>query len=221
MRRKGIVGVKKLGLLFIGTILLLVLSSCRQPETFDEILEIYERIADNEGIIESLEEQRLELVERGVVLGRLIIAEGADDNALVFHHLEEVLEAIEKREEVIEEQLQMMRQSMEELELAAKLIGEIGNRQVREEFLQVQELHQDRYEAFVRLSYSYLETASRETRFYTMLQGKEQNLQDLESLIMLLNQRAITESQLKEELRLVSEGLNRAINQLARALERL
>jgi len=221
IRRERVVSVKKLGLMFIGTILLLILSGCRQPETYDEILEIYDRIADNEGVIESLEEQRLELVEREKVLGRRIIAGGADDNALVFHYLEEVLEAIEKREEVIEEQLQVMRQSMEELELAAGLIQEIENRQIREEFLQVQELHQERYEAFARLSYSYLETASRETRLYTMLQGEEQNLQDLESLIMLLNQRAITDSQLKEELQLVSGRLNDAINELARALERL
>ena len=221
IKRERVVSVKKLGLLFIGTILLLMLSGCRQPETYDEILEIYDRIADNERVIESLEEQRLELVEQEKVLGRRIIAGGADDNALVFHYLEEVLEAIEKREEIIKEQLQVMSRSMEELELAAELIGEIGNRQIREEFLRVQELHQERYEAFTELSYSYLETASRETRLYTMLQGEVQNLQDVESLIMILNQRAITESQLKEELRLASEGLNGAIYELARALERL
>ena len=221
IKRERVVSVKKLGLLFIGTILLLVLSGCRQPETYDEILEIYDRIADNERVIESLEEQRLELVEQEKVLSRRIIAGGADDNALVFHYLEEVLEAIEKREEIIKEQLQVMSRSMEELELAAELIGEIGNRQIREEFLRVQELHQERYEAFTELSYSYLETASRETRLYTMLQGEVQNLQDIESLIMILNQRAITESQLKEELRLASEGLNGAIYELARALERL
>ena len=213
--------MKKLGLMFLGTILLLMLNGCRQPETFDEILEIYDRIADNEAVIEKLEEQRQELVEREKVLGRRIVEGGADDNALVFHYLEEVLEVIEKREEVIEEQLQAMRQSMEELELAAELIGEIRNRQIREEFLRVQELHQERYEIFFRLSYSYLETASREVRLYTMLQGEVQNLQDVESLIMILNQRAITESQLREELRLASEELNSAIYELARALERL
>ena len=213
--------MKKLGLMFIGTILLLMLIGCRQPETYDEILEIYDRIAGNEGVIESLEEQRLELVEQERVLGRRIIDGGADDNALVFHYLEEVLEIIEKREEVIEEQLQVMSRSMEMLELAAELISEIGNRQIREEFLRVQELHQERYEAFHALSHSYLETASRETRLYTMLQEEVQNLQDVESLIMILNQRAITESQLREELRLISGQLNDAINELARALERL
>ena len=213
--------MKKLGLMFIGTILLLMLSGCREPETYDEILEIYDRIADNEGAIESLEKQRLELVEREKVLGRRIITRGADDNALVLHYLEEVLEAIEKREEVIEEQLQIMSQSMEKLELASELIRAIGNRQIREEFLRVQELHQERYEAFNELSNSYLETASRETRLYIMLQGEEQNLQDIESLIMILNQRGIKESQLKEELRLVSDRLNDAIYELARALERL
>jgi hypothetical protein len=213
------VAMKKLSLIFIGTILLLTLTSCGQTEEFDEILHIYDGIADNEIIISSLHQERLELKEREQELSRRIISQGIYSNEGVFDYLGEVLESIGERESIVEEQVQVMRMSMDELEQANQLINLIENEEIKEQFLQVQYLHHQRYEAFIELSYSYLETIRRERRFYSMLGEDEQNLLDLESLTMILNQRAITETELQEELRLASNQLNDAINRLARALE--
>jgi hypothetical protein len=202
-------------------ILLLILTSCRQPESFDEILHIFDIIAGNEQTIESLEEQKIVLKEREKELSQLIIVEGIEDNTPVLNYIEEILESIENRMYIVEEQVGIMEMTMEELMVISELTEKIENQFVKEEFIRVHALHKERYKAFIDLSDSYLEMANREVRLYNMLKRDEQNLQDIESLIMIINQRSVTNSELKENLRQVSGQLNDAINRLARVLEML
>ena len=213
--------MKKFGLMMIGAILLFMLTGCRQePECFDEILYIYERIARGESTIADIEQQRHNLKEREKELRGPIIQGGADSNLAVLSYIEETMESIRSRQNLVGEQIRIMGEKKEELESAALLIESIENEEIKEKFLQVQLLHGERYETFIRWSDYYLETTREEIRFYTLLQEDEQNLQDLENITIELNQRAMTEGQLQESLSEVSVRLNGAINALARALER-
>ena len=206
--------------MMIGTILLFMLTGCRQePECFDEILYIYERIADGEGAIADIEQQRQELKVRERELRGLIIEGGADSNLAVLSYIEETMESIRSRQNLVGEQIQLMEETKEELESATLLIESIENEEMRERFLQVQILHGERHESFAKWSDYYLETTREEIRFYTLLQEDEPNLQELENMTIELNQRAIAERELQEALSRVSVRLNGAINALARALE--
>ena len=212
--------MKRFGLMMIGTILLFVLTGCRQePECFDEILDIYERIAKGEATIADIEQQKQDLIERERELRGLIIEGGADNNQAVLPHIEEVLQSIRSRQNLAEEQIRVMEETKEELEAATFLIGFIRNEEIKERFLQVQTLHGERHETFMEWSNHYLETTRLEMEFYTLLQEDEQSLQELENMTIELNQRAIAERDLQEALSRVSTRLNDAINALARGLE--
>jgi len=212
--------LKKFSWIMIGTILLFMLTGCRQePECFDEILFIYERIAEGEGAIAEIEHQKQDLKERERELRGLIIEGGADSNQAVLSYIEEMMNSIHSRQNLVAEQIRIMEETKEELESASFLIGFIENEEIEERFLQVQALHGERHETFMKWSNHYLETAREEIRFYTLLQEEEQSLQDLENMTIELNQRAMTEGQLQKSLSEVSVRLNGAINALARALE--
>ena len=212
--------MKKFGLMMIGTILLFMLAGCRQePECFDEILDVYERIAKGEGAMADIEQQKHHLQERERELRGLIIDGGADSNQPVLPYIEQMMESIRSRQNLVEEQIRIMEETKRELESATIRIESIENEEIKERFLQVQALHGERYETFAEWSDHYLETTEEEIRFYTLLQEDEQNLQELESMTIELNQRAITDRELQEALSGVSIRLNGAIHALARALE--
>ena len=210
--------MKKFGLI-MGAILLFVLTGCnQQPESFDEILYIYEEIARGESALEDLDQQKHYLIEREKELRSLIIDGGADSNLVVLSYIDEMIESIQERQNLMEQQIDIMEGTMEELEAATLLIEAIRTGEIKEMFLQVQTLHQERVEAFMELADHYLDTTREELRFYGLLQEETQNLQDLESIIIELNQRAVIENELQEALSQVSVRLNVAINVLARGL---
>ena len=212
--------MKRFGLMMIGTILLFMLTGCRQePECFGEILDVYERIAKGEAAIGNIVQQKHHLEERERELRSFIIEGGADSNQAVLPYIEEMMESIRSRQNLVEEQIRIMEETEEELESATFLIGFIENEEIKQKFLQVQALHGERHEAFMEWSDYYLETTRVEMRFYTLLQEDEQSLQDLENMTVELNQREIAEGQLQETLSRISVRLNGAINVLARALE--
>jgi hypothetical protein len=213
--------LKKSGLILIGTILALLLGGCRQEETFDDILHVYDRIADNEAKIAETQRQKHNLKERGNELSSLIITRGVESNLTVLPYIEEKIESIHNRQNLIEEQIQIMDESREELEMLTLRIETIENEEAKRMFLRVQAVHMERYEVFMELSYSYLETIRKEIQFYNLLQEEEQNLEELENMTVELNQIAITESELQDELARVSIRLNEAINALARGLGQL
>lgn len=203
----------------MGAILLFVLTGCnQQPESFDEILYIYEEIARGESALEDLDQQKHYLIEREKELRSLIIDGGADSNLVVLSYIDEMIESIQERQNLMEQQIDIMEGTMEELEAATLLIEAIRTGEIKEMFLQVQTLHQERVEAFMELADHYLDTTREELRFYGLLQEETQNLQDLESIIIELNQRAVIENELQEALSQVSVRLNVAINVLARGL---
>jgi rubrerythrin len=210
--------LKKCGLVIIGTVLLLTLVGCRQPESFDEILYAYDRIADNEAIIADAHQEIHNRIEKENELRVLIIDGGADNNLAVLTYIEEMLESIHTRQVLIEEQIRVMNESKEELEAIDQRVEAIENEEIKWMFLRVQTLHRQRYESFMGLRNHNLETISIEIQFYTQLLGEEQNLEELENMTVELNQRAITEGELQEELTQVSNRLNGAINALAGGL---
>lgn len=207
-------------LILLGTILLFVLAGCRQQsESFDEILSVYEKMTEGEDAIRLNMQQKNDLREEERELRGLIIEGGEDSNLAVMPYIEEMIESIRSRETLMEEMVRIMEETKEELEAATLLIESIQDQRVRESFLEVQNLHRERYDAFIEWSNHYLETTREEIRFYNLLQEEEQSLQELESITIELNQRGTVEGELQEALTQVSIRLNDAIGELARALE--
>ena len=219
--KKGDGLLKKFGLMMGAlSLFILILTGCdQQPEPVDEILSIYEWVAQGESVLADLNQQKQDLMGREKELRGLIIYGGADSNLAVLSLIEEMIESIQSRQGLMEEQIRIMEETKEELEAANLLIEAISAGEIREMFLHVQALHQERYETFMELAEHYLETTREELRFYALLQEEEQSLRDLESITIELNQRAIIEDELQEALSQVSVRLNAAINVLARGLE--
>jgi hypothetical protein len=198
-----------------------MLGGCRQEESFDDILYVYDRIADNEAMIANAQQQKHNLRERENELNVLIISGGMESNLAVLSYIEEMIESIQGRQNLIEEQIRIMDESKEELEKLTLRIENVENEEIKRMFLRVQTIHMERYEVFMELGYSYQETIRKELQFYSLLQEEEQSLEDLENITVELNQMAIREGELQDELSQVSDRLNQAINALARALEQL